>query len=451
MINPLYLPELREMLAEQDASGLSEFCTALHPARTAEFMEGLTPEEAWGVLDHAELALQGEIFSYFEPHYQAEMLELRDPHAVAPVVATMSADDQVDLLAEVPEETAEQILACFSADDRRDVLRLSNYDEGTAGAIMTTEVARLDENLTVREALMEISSQAENLETIYYLYVVDENNSLHGVVSTRDLVTALSKPHSRISAIMETEVIHANVLDDQEEVLRKMADYDLLAIPVVDEGLRLVGIITHDDILDVVVEEAAEDAYRAAAVEPLDESYLRTSVLSLSKKRGIWLVVLFIGAYCTTYALEQFSDELDRFPWLVIFIPLIISTGGNSGNQSATLVITALNKGDASVSDWWVIMRRELVMGIVLGATMALLGLGLSFFKSPNWWSTLVLPTTIILVVMAGTLIGSMLPLAFKKIGLDPALMSNPFVAGLIDLFGIVIYLQVALALLAET
>lgn len=448
MINTLYLPELREMLAENDSVGLREFCTALHPARTAEFMEGLSPEEAWGVLDHADLNLQGEILSYFDYHKQAEMLEARPPESVAPVVATMSADDQVDLLGEVEEETAEQILACFSVDDRRDVLRLSNYEEGTAGAIMTTEMARLSENLTAREALKELTNQAEHLETIYYLYVVDDFGSLHGVVSTRDIVSALSKPQMHLSEIMETEVIHANVLDDQEDVLRKMADYDLLAIPVVDEELRLVGIITHDDILDVVVEEAAEDAYRAAAVEPLEETYLRTSVLTLSRKRGVWLAVLFVGAFLTTFALEQFEADLARIPWLVIFIPLVISTGGNSGNQSATLVITALNKGEASVRDWWIIMRRELAMGLILGVSMAIMGMLLALFKSPTPYSALVVPATLVLVVMAGTLIGSMLPLLFKKIGLDPALMSNPFVAGLIDLFGIVIYLKVALLLL---
>lgn len=448
MINTLYLPELREMLVEHDSDGLREFCTALHPARTAEFMEGLSPEEAWGVLDHADLNLQGEILSYFDHHRQAEMLEARPPESVAPVVATMSADDQVDLLGEVQEETAEQILACFSVDDRRDVLRLSNYEEGTAGAIMTTEMARLSENLTAREALRELTDQAEHLETIYYLYVVDDFGSLHGVVSTRDIVSALSKPQMHLSEIMETEVIHANVLDDQEDVLRKMADYDLLAIPVVDEELRLVGIITHDDILDVVVEEAAEDAYRAAAVEPLEETYLRTSVLTLSRKRGVWLAVLFVGAFLTTFALEQFEADLARIPWLVIFIPLVISTGGNSGNQSATLVITALNKGEASVRDWWIIMRRELAMGLILGLIMAFMGMLLALFKSPTPYSALVVPATLVLVVIAGTLIGSMLPLLFKKIGLDPALMSNPFVAGLIDLFGIVIYLKVALLLL---
>lgn len=449
MINTLYLPELREMLAENDTEGLREFCTALHPARVAEFMEGLSPEESWGVLDHAELNLQGEILSYFEYHKQAEMLEARPPASVAPVVATMSADDQVDLLGEVEEETAEKILSCFSVDDRRDVLRLSNYEEGTAGAIMTTEMARLSENLTAREALQELTNQAEHLETIYYLYVVDEYGSLHGVVSTRDIVSALSKPQKRLSEIMETEVIHANVLDDQEQVMRKMADYDLLAIPVVDEELRLVGIITHDDILDVVVEEAAEDAYRAAAVEPLEDSYLRTSVLTLSRKRGVWLAVLFVGAFMTTFALEHFAPDLERIPWLVIFIPLVISTGGNSGNQSATLVITALNKGEASVGDWWIIVRRELMMGLILGLIMALMGLILALIKLPDWHATIVVPATLVLVVIAGTLIGSMLPLMFKKIGLDPALMSNPFVAGLIDLLGIVIYLQVSLLLIS--
>ncbi|MGY8769589.1 MAG: magnesium transporter [Pirellulales bacterium] len=448
MINTLYLPELREMLVEKNQVSLQEFCTALHPARTAEFMEGLSPEEVWAVLQYTDLSVRTEIFSFFELPFQVDIIESHSPEQVAEVVADMSADDRVDLLADIDDDLSDQILALLPTEERRDVLRLSEHAEGTAGAIMTTEMARLPEELTVREALDEISRQAEELETIYYLYVVDENDNLHGVVSTRQLITALVKNELRLQDIMETEIIHVNVMDDQEDVLRKMADYDLIAIPVVDEELRLVGIITHDDILDVVVEEAAEDAYRSAAVEPLEETYMQTPLLILSWKRGVWLIVLFLGAIFTAFALRHYEAELLTHAWLVLFIPLVISTGGNSGNQSATLVITALNKEEVSVDQWVRVLQRELVMGLVLGGGLAILGFLIALFIAPDIVSACIIPITILLVVISGTLIGSTLPLIFEKIGLDPALMSNPFVAGIIDFLGIVIYMTVALLLL---
>lgn len=450
MMNLLYLPELREMLADNDHEGLLEFCTALHPARTAEFMEALTAEEVWNVLRHADTQLQSEIFAYFEHPYQVEIIESRDPAEVAEMISCMSADDRVDLLSGVDEERVTAILSLLPLEERRDFHRLARYPEGTAGAIMTTEVARLSEVLTVRQALDEIMRQAENLETIYYVYVVDDNDRLHGVVSTRQLVSSLGKPDRKLAELMEPEVIHAQVTEDQEEVLRKMADYDLLAIPVVDDTLQLVGIITHDDILDVVLEEAEEDAYRAAAVEPLEESYLQTPILTLSWKRGVWLTILFGGALFTVMTLSQFQEELNKYAWLVPFIPLVISTGGNTGNQSATLIIMALNKGDVSIRDWFTVLRREVLMGLILGSLLCFLGFGIAMFEAPSLWAALVVPITVIAVVLAGTLVGSMLPLLFKRMNLDPALMSNPFVAGIIDLVGILIYMSVTILLLGE-
>lgn len=444
MINTLYLPELREMLETNDRAGLEDFCTALHPARTAEFMEGLTAEEAIRVLEFAEPQLRSEIFSYLETDHQVEIVNTHPPAEASELIGGMSTDDQVDLLQDVDDELVKEILSHLPPEERRDVMRLSRYPEGTAGSIMTTEMAKLSKDLTVREALGEISRQAEELETVYCLYIVDEHDSLHGVVSTRQLVSAMGKSSKRLSEIMDTDVLHVNALDDQEEVLRKMADYDMLAIPVVDDELCLVGIITHDDILDVVVEEATEDAYRSAAVQPLEESYLRTSVVTLSWKRGVWLVVLFLGALLTTFALEHYEAELERYVWLVLFIPLVISTGGNSGNQSATLVITALNRDEVQLSDWWLVAKRELAMGLILGGMMSVMGTIIALMKAPTLYSSLVIGATLLLVVMAGTMIGSMLPLIFKRIGLDPSLMSNPFVAGIIDFLGIVIYMTVA-------
>ena len=446
--NTLYLPELREMLVENNVAELTEFCTALHPARTAEFMEGLAAAEAWAVLQHAEMTLRAEIFGFFEEEKQVEIIEAMDRAEIAAFIGNLPPDDRVDLLNEVEPAIVDELMPLVPTEERRDILRLRSYPEDTAGAEMTTEFARLNEDLTVGEALKEIAAQAEELETIYYLYVVDEEDHLHGLVSARQLVSAIGKPDTQIGELMERDLVTVNVADDQEEVADKVAHYDLLAIPVVDDEHHMLGIITHDDIIDVVREEAAEDAYRIAAVAPLDESYLETHLFTLTWKRGIWLTILFFGAMLTAAALGEFESTIKQFAWLVLFIPLVISTGGNSGNQSATLIITGLSTGDISLEDWWRVVSRELAMGLLLGGFLGLIGYFCALFVAPTYTAAAVIPITILLVVICGTLSGSLLPLLFRRLGLDPAMMSSPFVAGIIDVVGIVIYMKVAIGLL---
>ncbi len=450
MINTLYLPELREMLAEQSEADLREFCTALHPARTAEFMEGLTPGEAWQVLKFAEPRVREQIFTFFPHDEQIELLGTQDRAEVAELIVELASDDRVDLLDEVATEIVDEILPLLPADVRREIVRLRAYPEGSAGAVMTTAAAKLSESLTVREALDELIRQAEQLETIYYLYIVDETDHLRGLVSARDLISAIGKPQTTLGQLMETDLLSADVLEDQEEVARKVAHYDLLAIPVVDHEHRMLGIITHDDVIDVVREEATEDAHRIAAVEPLEASYLKTSILTLTWKRGLWLTILFGAAFLTAFALRRYEDGLAKWVWLAWFLPLIISTGGNTGNQAATLIITALSMGDVSLKDWIRVIVREVAMGLLLGTFLALLGYLAAWLSglAPDATAALVIPITLLLIVLAGTLLGAMLPLMFARLGLDPALMSNPFVAGIIDILGIVVYMSVAIAVL---
>ena len=445
MLNTLFLPEIREMLAEGNGEALREFCTTIHPASVAEFMSGLTADEAWQVLRFADDQEATEIFLYFEPERQVEIIECQDRQQIAELVERMAPDDRVDLLEFVDEPIVNELLGLLPQDDRRDILRLRAHPENSAGAVMTTAVAKLPEDMSVRDAL-EALAHSEDVETIYYLYVVDDSDHLRGLVSTRELITQLKKPETKLSDIMETELITVDVDDDQEIVAQKVAKYDLLAIPVVDEQHRMLGIITYDDVIDVVVEEAVEDAHRAGAVDPLEESYLRTSLLTLSWKRGVWLAVLFLFALVTALALQSYDEQLTRWKWLVFFVPLIISSGGNSGSQSATLIITALVRRDIELTDWWTVIVRELQSGLILGGFLAMLSFVAAFFIDPA--AIWVLPITVILVVVCGTFFGSVLPLTFQRLGLDPALMSNPFVAGLIDIVGIVIYLNIAVAIL---
>lgn len=444
MINTLYLPEIREMLAEQNSVELREFCSALHPGRTAEFMEGLSPHEAWQVLQFAEPAVRAEIFSFFEESEQMSILNHEDDKQVAELITHLPADDAVDLLSELPDDRMEHLLALIPAPDRRDIRRLQTFDEGTAGALMTTEAACLDERLTVREALEKLSRQAEHLETIYYIYVVDDTNHLKGVVSTRKLVSSIGKTNLRIGELMETDLIVARVGDDQQTVTQKVAKFNLLAIPVVDNEGHMLGIITHDDVIDVVMEEATEDAQRISAVDPLEDSYTRTGILTLSWKRGMWLGILFLPGMITALSLRHYDAEFIKTDWLIWFLPLIAGCGGNSGSQSATLIITAMAMGDVRVSDWFKIMLRELATGMVLGVSLGLIGLVLALLLAPTPLAALIIPLTVLLVVLCGTLTGSLLPMFFQRMGWDPALMSNPFVAGINDILAIFLYVNVA-------
>lgn len=450
MINTLYLPELREMLAENNSDGLRDFCGAIHPARAAEFMTGLSNEETWQVLQQTDIEQQVDIFSYFGKAKQSGILETVDVNQAAQMVAEMAPDDRVDVLQEIDPDRLSQLLELLPVEERRDFQRLSQYPEGTAGAVMTTEVAKLAESLTIREALNEVARQSEDYETIYYLYVVDAEDHLRGLVSARQLLTGMKSPETTLAQIMDTNLVTADILEDQEEVANKVARMDLLAIPVVDNQHKMLGIITHDDVIDVVREEATEDAHRIGAVDPLDESYLRTSLFTLTWKRGIWLTILFFFALLTAFAIDGFKEQIDKWGWLAVFIPLIISSGGNSGSQSATLIITALSRGHITLGDWSRVVLRELMMGLLLGFGLALMGYFASWFFVPGdvAWTNLVMfvvPITLVLIVVCGTLTGSILPLLFERLGWDPAMMSTPFVAGIVDILGIFIYFNVAM------
>ena len=432
------------MLHEHRGDELAEFCLAVHAGVTADFMAGLEPSEIWQVLKFAEPTRRCEIFRFLAPDTQSAILEDEDRNEIAELIDTMVPDDRVDMLAELAEDVTNEILALVSQEERRNILRLREYPEDTAGSVMTTDVAKLDEALTVAEALTELGRQASELETIYYLYVVDETDHLRGVVSTKQLVKSIVQPDKTLGDLMEEDIVKVDALDDQEKVAQIVAKYDLLAIPVVNTQNRMLGIITHDDIIDVFIEEATEDVQRIGAVNPLDESYLKTSLLTLSWKRGMWLTILFVAALLTAFALEHYEDWIGKYTWLVMFIPLVISAGGNSGGQSSTLIISSMARGEIVLSDWFKIIKREIAMGLILGSLLGGLGYVAGYFIAPSPTLALIIPITVLLVIMCGTLAGSMLPLFFRRLGLDPAMMSNSFVAGIVDILGIVIYINVA-------
>ncbi len=441
--NPILIPELRVMIAEGDAQGLREVAEELHPATVAEFSEGLDPPEIWQLLASVPVERQAEIFPYYPMSRQVELFASADRHRLGELLEAMAADNRDDLLRELDPVFVEEILPLVAKAERHDIRMLLSCPDGSAGALMTTEYASLPADITAGEAITRLRSQAPDSESIYYIYVLDGERHLVGFVSLRDLI--LARPTSLVSDLMEPDVIRVRVDESSEQVVHKLARFDFLAIPVVDDENRLVGIVTHDDVLDAVRQEATDDAQRIAAIAPLGQSYLEAAVLSMTWKRGVWLTILFATAMLTALVLSQSPLE---HGWLIAFIPLVIATGGNSGNQSATLVITALSTGDCKLTDWRKILRREAVLGLLLGTLLAVPGYLLAIVYAPSAAAAVVIPITIMAVVMMGTLVGSVLPLLFRSVGLDPALMSNPFVSAIVDIVGIVIYTTIAVAVL---
>jgi magnesium transporter len=447
MYDPLLVPELREMLLEHDGVAMREFCEVLHAAGVAENLEELNDDDIWEVLSHAPLRRQVEIFEFIPLERQRRLVVGADHAKLAGLLEEMAPDDRADLLSELEPEQVESILPLVAQAERAEIRRLLSYPESSAGSLMTTDYASLPEDVTVREALNLLRLQAPDRETIYYVYIVDEHRVLRGFVSLRKLI--LAHPERRVGDLMDSDIIFTRVTDDQELVAWRMAKYDFIAMPVVDEQLRLVGIITHDDVLDVVQEEATEDAHRQAAIAPLEQSYIATPISIIVWKRIVWLIVLFGTSCLTALILKRYEDLSRMYVWLSTFIPLVIASGGNAGSQSATLVIRTLSLNEAKVTQWPLIVGRELLVGLTLGGILATLAFVPAYLLAEsNVHGALVVSMTVATVVLLGAIVGSMLPVIFKRMGMDPALMSNPLIAALCDVSGVVIfYSLVALVL----
>jgi magnesium transporter len=446
MYDPLLLPELREMLIENDTRAMQEFCDVFHSGVVAENLEALSTPELWRVLSSTGLRRQVEVFEFISLPRQMELVATIDKAHLSAMLEEMSADDRVALLKNMDQAQVELLLPLVAQAERGDIRKLLSYPEHSAGSIMTTEYASLQEDMSARDALAQLRTQAPNRETIYYVYVIDDARHLHGFISLRKLF--LARPEALVSELMDRDVISVRVDTDQEEVARKIARYDFIAMPVVDDQGRLVGIVTHDDVLDIVQEEATEDVHMLGGVSPLEDGYLSTPFLTLAWKRGIWLVLLLVAGFGTSAVLSHYNEETKHLLWLVWFLPLVLASGGNAGSQSATLVIRAMALGQLDRETRFRMGRRELATGLVLGTTLALLGF---FFASQYVTKSdaAVVAGTVALVVTLGTVNGTMLPIILKQLGMDPALMSNPLIASLSDVLGVFIYYNVALIVLA--
>lgn len=403
--------------------------------------------EGFRLLDAGEA---GDFFSDLDPHDQAELLLALRPPERRTWLRLLAPDDAVDLIQEVDEEERLHLLDLLDDTTRREVSVLLAYAEDEAGGLMSSRFARLRPEMTVDEAVSYLRKQAVagvELETIYYIYVVGIDQRLLGIVSFRDLFSLPGT--NRVREIMTTDFVAVPEEMDQEEVARLFADHDVIALPVVDHDGRMKGIVTVDDIVDVVEEEATEDAHKFGGLAALELPYLRTSLLTLVRKRAGWLILLFLGGMLTATAMEQFEDNIAALPFLMIFLPLIIASGGNSGSQASTLVIRAMAMDEVRLRDWWRVARREIAAGLTLGIVLGAIGLvrvilfpGSAGERGQDVVLLMALTVTISLlgVVLFGSLVGSMLPFLLRRFGLDPASASAPLVATLVDVTGLLIY-----------
>jgi len=450
MSNLLVLPDLREMLADNDEAGLTEIVRELHAATIADFSEGLSVEDTWQLLNHAPVPRQAEILSFYPPAKQVEMVTGAGRQRISKLLEAMPHDDRVDLVKQLDPDVVEDLLPLVAKADREDIRRLLSYPEDSAGAVMTTDYATLPVDMTVTQALDELRRQAPEKETIYYVYVLDQHRQLLGFISLRHLI--LAKPQAIVGDIMEHEVISVRVDEDREEVARQLARYNFIAIPVVDDQHRLVGIVTHDDVIDVVVAEATEDVLHQAGVATIVENYLDAPFATIWWKRAVWLACFFVAeALLASSAMAHFENTMATVLVLALFVPLCTSTGGNSGSQAATLATRALALGHVELRDWWRVLRHELLMGIALGMTVGIVGCLVAIFwpqSGPDavhpWLLAIVIGQSVACICLWGTLLGSMLPLVFKRLGLDPGYASSPFVATFVDVTGIIIYFTFA-------
>ncbi len=444
------VPEVRQLLAE-NPSELSALLEEIHEEDLADLLGLLEEHEAAQVLKHLTAEDAAPILERLDDDTQEAMVSELGPESIAPILSEMSADDRTDLIEALPDDVGERVLETLERVDPEaaaEVEELAKYDEDTAGGLMTTDYVSVNLGLTVSDVIERIRKEGDEAETIYYVYVVDAQNRLLGVVSLRDLL--LNPPGARLPEVMTENVFAVSPDTDQEEVARLMAKYDFNALPVIGTDRKLLGVITVDDVMDVLTQEQSEDVQRLGAIEPLEDTYFATSFWTFIRKRVAWLAILFVGEFFTGSALRHYDAVIEAVAKLSYYVPLLISTGGNSGSQSSTLIIRGLATGDIKPRDWWRIFGRELGQGLVLGLMLAVIGMARVWMWGDGAGFILTVGATLVATVILGCTVGSMLPLGLKRIGLDPATSSAPFIASLIDVLGIIAYFNIAKLLLAD-
>lgn len=439
----LLLSTVQPLLDNNQQDKAVKLLSGLRPVDAAELFAELEPEQAWSLL--IDLPERAEVYAYMEAELQLRYSEVIPPKALAQLVGEMPADERTDLFKRLDQEQQDRLLPALAHGEREDIRKLSAYQEGTAGALMTSDYAMLRADMNVGQALYTLRQEAPDAETIYQSYVVDEQRRLKGVISLRSLI--LADTSEKITDLMTTTVVSGEVQEDQEDIARKITRYDLIALPIVDEQGALVGIVTHDDAMDVVSEEATDDFHKSAGVTTSVGNLKDATIGLLYRKRVFWLVLLVFGNLFSGAGIAHFEDIIAANLVLVFFLPLLVDSGGNAGSQSSTLMVRAMATGEVVMKDWFKLLGREARVALLLGCTMAAAVSLLGYIRGDSMVA-LVLALSMVTIVMVGCVIGMSLPFILSKFKLDPASASAPLITSVCDASGVVIYLFIASQLL---
>ena len=455
-LTDIFLSELRTAISSQNGSFVSEQLKELYPPDIAGIFNQLEIEEAKYVYKLLDEQTAADVLVELEDDVRERFLaSLTSKEIAEQFIDNMDSDDAADVISELPDNVQDEVLSHIEdSDQASDIVDLLKYDENTAGGLMRKEFVRVHVHSKSLECVREIREQAHDLEEVFAIYVVDDDEKLIGLLPLKKLI--VSPVRSIVADIYDPKVISVKANMPAEEVANIMDKYNLVAVPVINALGSLVGVITIDDVVDFRREEETEDAQKMAGVEAFDEPYMSLSIPEILKKRAGWLVILFLGETLTASAMGFFENEITKVVILALFVPLIISSGGNTGAQASTLVIRALALGEITVRSWWKILKREIKIGLILGLILGIIGFLRVFIWSNftpvygphSMQIALVVGFSLVAVVLWGNTVGSLFPLILKRFGFDPAVASAPFVATLVDVTGLIIYFSFAIIFL---
>jgi magnesium transporter len=454
VIGNLLAPELKELIHRRDFAQLRDILCNFPAADVAEIFYDLPPGDEAVLLRLLPRELAAEVFEYLPHDDQENLLHALGSEQVAQILNDIAPDDRTALLEELPAAATQKLLNLLSPEERKVATELLGYPKNSIGRRMTPRYVAIQQNWTVAEVFAELRQQNHKRDAMNQLYATDSKGRLVDFVRLRDLVVV--PPQTSVLEVLENQQIFLRATDDQETAVAAFKKYDVSMLPVVDSNEVLVGVVTVDDVLDVAEREATEDIQKLGGVAALEASYLRTGIFAMVKKRAPWLAVLFVGEMFTSVAMQNYGGEIQEVVVLAFFVPLILSSGGNSGSQATSLIIRAMALQDVLLRDWWKVLRRELATGFLLGTILAAVGMARVFLwqylglAGPNGYGpnyamlSLTIGVSLVCVVLWGSLVGAMLPMFLRLIRLDPAVCSAPFVATLVDVTGIVIFFNVA-------
>jgi magnesium transporter len=458
MVGKILEPEIKSLIDARNFTALREVFREFPPADVAEVILDIPEDEQviiFRVLPHD---LAADVFEYLGIEEQQKLLRAMAHEQVVAILNEMSPDDRTALLEELPSAAARQLIRLLTPEERHVATALLGYPEDSVGRLMTPDFIAAKEDWTVQHVLDYVREYGRDRETLNFIYVVDDRGKLIDDVRMREFL--LRPLTAKVSDIRDRNFAALNATDSQQDALNFFRKYDRAALPVVDSNGVLVGIVTSDDMLDVAEEEATEDIQKLGGMEALDEPYTTIPFLRMVKKRATWLVILFLGEMLTATAMQGYNGEIEKAAILAMFLPLIISSGGNSGSQATTLVIRAMALGELRLRDWFSVVRKELLSGLALGLILGIIGffritlwqyLHIFDYGKYHWLVALTVGSALVGVVLWGTVSGAMLPFLLRRCGLDPAASSAPFVATLVDVTGLIIYFNVALFVLRGT